>query len=394
MESGRPVNDLASPAALRYPLHSRLAARLLEWLFWPRAALLPRPAADAPVRKMLIVEPFNLGDAASLSVLLDPLRARFPDAAIHLLVKRAGADLYRDDPRVQRVHEMEFPWARRQGKARLNLHDLRAFRELLRRLRAERFDLGIDTRGEVRNQAIMAWIGCGRRLGFTNYLGSNMHIRGLLLTDSAGCIPPAPRAHMNLALVGLLGCDTQLRLPALHAEAQPPPRPGRYRVLLHTGAGWRFKLWPEARWAELADAMLDAYDIDLRLVGDAGEEVALRAIAGASRHHPPITVTTLPGLLGELAAADLLVCLDSGPMHLAALLDRPTVALFGPGYLAVWQPPGGRGAVVHRQREFACAPCLQKRCIHPGHNCMDALSVAEVLAAVRRQIPAALRREA
>lgn len=384
------MSPQAETAALRYPLRSRLAARALECLFLPRAALLRRAEPGAPIRRILIVEPFNLGDAATLAVMLDPLRERFPGAEIHLLVKRAGALLFRGDPRVQRIHEIEFPWARREGKLRLRPRDVAAFRDLLARLRAERYDLGIDARGEVRNQALMVWIGCRRRLGFTNYLGSNMHIRGWLLTDSAGRIPAAPRALMNLALIGTLGCDTRLRLPAL--AAQPLPRAGEtFRVALHTGAGWRFKLWPEERWAALADALLDTYRIDLCLLGDAVEEERLRRIAALTRHRPPVRITDLDELLSELASTDLLVCLDSGPMHLAALLDRPTVALFGPGYLPVWQPAGSRATVIHRQDAFPCAPCLQKRCVRPGHTCMDAIPLGAVLEAVGRRIPPSLR---
>lgn len=357
-------------------------ARALELLFTPVAWLANR-RRDGDVRRILILEPFVLGDAALLAVLLAPLKRRFPGAEIHLLVQPLSAELFSRDSRVTRAHGFVFPWARRRRKADPRYPWAAMFR-FVRELRALRFDIGIDTRGEVRSQILMLLAGCRRRVGFTNYLCSNMTIRGRLLTDNIGDVPLQHRAQINLALCAALGCtvDRENFLPALEWPA-PGPREG-FTVLVHTGAGWEFKLWPEAHWAELIRRMAGELPVRIRVAGAPDERPRLDAIrARVGDGCATFVITSLPELVAEINACDLMIALDSGPMNIATMLGRPVVALFGPGIVPMYAPASRGSCVVHRQAEYACAPCAQRHCIHPDHNCVASITVDEVLARVR-----------
>jgi ADP-heptose:LPS heptosyltransferase len=87
-------------------------------------------------------------------------------------------------------------------------------------------------------------------------------------------------------------------------------------------------------------------------------------------------------LICLIMGADLLVCLDSGPMHLAQTLGVPVVALFGPGDFELWCPRGERDEVIFHR--LPCNPCLQERCVRSGDSCMTMITVEEVFTAVKK----------
>jgi ADP-heptose:LPS heptosyltransferase len=119
-------------------------------------------------------------------------------------------------------------------------------------------------------------------------------------------------------------------------------------------APWRGKLWEPEKWRELV-ARLQA--LGWQLVGLCGpqQSAAARAALGAD-----VPVTECDGLAAwamELARSRLAVTLDTGPMHLAAALGVPLVALFGQGLLPLWHPAGARSVVVSHQADADFKPC-------------------------------------
>jgi len=373
-----------------YSASKILVARALEILFLPLAWCLNLCRAG-DVRRILILEPFGLGDAALLAVMLAPLKNKFPAAEIHLLLQPGNTELFSRDPRVTCAHGFVFPWARRTNKLAFTNYPWIALFRFLRGLRRLRFDIGIDARGEVRSQILMVLLGCHRRVGATNYLGSNMNIRGRLLTDNQGEVSLKHRTQLNLDLCAALGCTVVREhfLPALTWPA--PPAPAVFTVLIHTGAGWRFRLWTESSWARLIHQIVAELHVAVRVAGAPDEQPRLAAIRrGIPEGEATFRTTTLLELVSEMQACDLMIALDSGPMNIATVLGKPVIALFGPGSVPLYAPisPGSR--VAHHQSAYACAPCTQQICIHPHHNCVASIAVHEVFELIREQV-AALR---
>ena len=89
--------------------------------------------------------------------------------------------------------------------------------------------------------------------------------------------------------------------------------------------------------------------------------------------------TNLKDLITSIKYADLLICLDSGPMNLAVCMDKQVVALFGPGDSGMWRPYSSKSFFIHKKENFPCNPCLQKTCYYPANNCMATISVDDVL---------------
>jgi ADP-heptose:LPS heptosyltransferase/nucleoside-diphosphate-sugar epimerase len=370
-----------------YPRSRILFSRLIETAIRPFTLLAPkREVPPNDVRRILLLEPFDIGDAASLAVMLRPLREHFPNAEIHLILKPICAELFEGCDLVHSVHKTNLPWTRRRGKLIPKIRELFSMVRTILLLRRIGFDIGIDTRGEIRSQLMMVLAGIPQRVGYTNYLCSNITIRGTLLTHSVGHQDPKPRALLNLELIEALDCPLARPVfPVPFAiRPLPEPRDDRFRVLIHPGAAWEFKQWKPARWVELLDRLTDPR-FDIHVIGAPFEKDQLDSIRSRCGGRHSWHATTIAEMMSQIGHSDLFVGNDSGPMHIAEYLGKPVVALFGPANVAVWQPCCTGHSVIHHQEQFPCAPCLQRTCVRPEFNCMDTIAVDEVASAIMAQ---------
>jgi 3-deoxy-D-manno-octulosonic-acid transferase/heptosyltransferase-1 len=154
-------------------------------------------------------------------------------------------------------------------------------------------------------------------------------------------------------------------------------------VAVNPVAFWETKLWDEAKFAALCDRIVTELGLPVVFTGENPEGVIARI---RSRMQAPSASVAGETTLRELAAlykmASLLVTTDSGPMHLAAAVGTPVVALFGPTS-PERTGPYGEGHIVIRQG-LPCSPCFRKTC--DTLECMNTIGVDEVLQAVRERL--------
>jgi lipopolysaccharide heptosyltransferase II len=160
-------------------------------------------------------------------------------------------------------------------------------------------------------------------------------------------------------------------------------------VGIHGGAvNGTAKRWPAAHWAALADILIERHGFKVILTGSESERSIAAAIVSRMQHRP-ITLTgetTVDELLAVLARCDLVISGDSGPLHLAVALGRPTVSIYGPTDPAIYGPVPrhGQSAVVIR-RGLSCSPCYTLRataeCPHGQPSCMIDVTVSQILRA-------------
>jgi heptosyltransferase-2 len=156
------------------------------------------------------------------------------------------------------------------------------------------------------------------------------------------------------------------------------------------------KQWPPARVAEVMAAVVRQRDAACVIVGAGHDRPASRAIESWLRAHAPETRarvvdlvgrTSLGVLVGVTARAAAFVSNDSGAMHLAAALDRPVVAIFGPTDERATGPVGDHEVLVE---SAFCRPCLLRDC-PIDHRCMKRVTVDQVAAALLGRLPAEAR---
>jgi ADP-heptose:LPS heptosyltransferase len=173
----------------------------------------------------------------------------------------------------------------------------------------------------------------------------------------------------------------------LDGRCDAPELEGPY-VVVHPGVSVPARAWAPERHAALVDALVGG---GRRVVVTGGaEERALTAMVAGGRRAGVADLggkVDLAGLAEVLGGAEVVVVGNTGPAHLAAAVGVPVVSLFSPVVPAVRWRPWGVPQVLLGDQGAACAGSRARVCPLPGHSCLDAVSVGEVLAAVERLVP-------
>ncbi len=334
-------------------------------------------------RKIMVRATNWIGDGVISLAALDALRARFPAAEIVVVSKPWVSELYHYLPSVNRQIIFN-PEKEHRGAL--------GFWKFAAKLRAEGFDAAILLQNAF-HAAWMAW--CARipvRIGYAR------DGRAALLTDAVAPPPPAAYGHQRnyyLQLLFRAGLVEEIhpggkpRLAVQEAEMEWARRHlarnglGGPRVLVGLNPGAFFgptKRWLLSRYAQVADRLIGALHADVLIFGSSAERPLAEEIARGMKHTPLILSgdTSLRQLMALLAQCRVVISNESGPMHLAAALGLPVVAIFGSTDERATAPLGPHARVVKRQ--VACSPCGLREC-PIDLRCMTGVSVDDVYVA-------------
>ncbi len=337
------------------------------------------------VKSILLVEPFQMGDILSLTPLIEPLLKKYPEAKISVLTKPGSGAILEYDSRVFKVYTTDFPWAD-HGVKRFSLSRvLNSFRFVFG-LRSNSFDLGIDTRGDIRSQILLVLAGCRSRVGYLNYLHSNINLSGHLLNYYIDKSRYRHRYEWNISLLAAIGFQENelfpIRFPSFIPDRIKSVNNQQINtIVIHVGGGWVYRRWSEAKWIELINILQRRPYDSIMVIGGMGERDILNRIESAVIYKSSVQfkITTLKDMIMYIDQCTLFIGLDSGPMNLAACLNKKIIALFGPGDSSMWQPLNAEGSFIQKVSKFPCSPCLQLECIFPEKNCMHEIEVEDVV---------------
>jgi lipopolysaccharide heptosyltransferase I len=342
------------------------------------------PHDNAADPRILIIKPSSLGDIVHALPVLAACRAQYPDSHIAWLVNTSFAELLYGHPVLDEVIEFDRRHYGRMLRSRTAFEDFAGFVDALR---DRRFDLVLDLQGLVRSGFLawatraeqrfgfddareMAWIFYNRRVRVPRTIRHAVD-RNIHLSRSAGLEIDTPAFPLAIR------DDERDEVRRLLGRDEPP-------IAVIPGARWRTKLWPAERWAELIDRLAEDDPGPFVLLGGPADVERNRDVA--SRCHTATIDLTGKSSLRTLAAlideCRFVICHDSGPMHLAAALDKPIVAIFGPTDPTRCGPYASRTRVV--RTELECSNCYLRTCSH--HSCMQQLEVDTVLQAVRSML--------
>ena len=328
--------------------------------------------------KILLLKPSSLGDVIQALPVLRLLKRRFPAAEIFWWIDSALAPLLEGDPDLAGTVRFE---RRRWGKPRHWPEMLRS----VRWLRAQNFDLVIDLQCLLRSGAF-AWLASGKFL--VGLDETREGARGFY--DLA---VPRKTFHTHavdwyLAVMPPLGVPVQQNfqwLPARLAIAADVekkwPLVFSKLILLQPGARWLNKRWPVNHFAEFVRRLAERFPgAHFAVLGGKEDaplgEIILQAAPGKVLNL--CGATSLPEMVEWVRRCDLLVTNDTGPMHVAAALGRPLLALFGPTAPERTGPYGQLENVL--RIALPCSPCLKPFChFEKPEECLRAISPALVL---------------
>jgi lipopolysaccharide heptosyltransferase I len=341
-------------------------------------------------RRVLLVKPSALGDVVHALPVLATLKRRYPAVTFDWLVEEETAAIVTGHPSLgHSVVSGRRRWLRQLRDPRTAPAALREARAFVAEVRHRRYDAVLDLQGLLKSALYVLAAGAPMRVGFAE----GREGAPWVLTHRIVAPPqPVHAVRRYLALAAAVDATEPVwdfSIPVGErdrAEARAAlaglPQP---RVVLHPGARWRTKLWQPEAWHQVAGA-LAAGGAGVLVTGSREDApLAERIVSGLDpRARSAAGQVSLKGLAALLAEVDLMVTVDSGPMHMAAAVGTPLVALFGPTDPARTGPFGQ--AVVLR-RDLACSPCLDRRCRIPERDrCMRELTPGDVLAAARRTL--------
>ncbi len=357
--------------------------------------------------KILILKPSSLGDVIQALPVLRLLKLHFRDAEIFWWVDSALAPLLEGDPDLTGIVRFE---RRRWAAPRHWPEMLRS----IRWMREQHFDLVIDLQCLARSGAF-AWLARGnfligldearegargfydiavRRASFHTHavdwylsvlpqLGAPVHKNFLWLPERPAVAAEVKRKWPDTAEHR---APSRLEDSDFHRAGTVPGAP-RW-IALQPGARWPNKRWPAEHFAGLVRLAAQHFpDARFAILGDAGDkplgEIISRALP--ERCLNLCGETSLPEMVEWLRLCDLMVTNDTGPMHAAAALGNPLIALFGPTEPRRTGPYGHLKNVL--QIDLPCSPCLKSRCAWKNPNeCLNAISPAMVFERVRNRL--------
>jgi heptosyltransferase-1 len=262
-----------------------------------------------PALRILVVRLGSMGDILHALPAVALLRRTWPQAAIHWAVHPKWRELLAANPLA-----LEPIYVDRASPASL--------RAAARQLRAAVYDFAIDFQGLIQSALVTRVARRAAAYGFHRSLAREWPAAFFYNHALRTAEPHVVDRNMALAVAaGAAPGPAEFPLPPGRPEGQLPER----FVLAAPLAGWASKQWPLEYYAPLARRLREHFDLPLVLNGAPSSEPVLRTVAGAQVH-----ISSLSGLIDATRRATAVLGLDSGPMHLAAALCTPGVALFGP----------------------------------------------------------------
>jgi heptosyltransferase-1 len=307
-------------------------------------------SGNAQYKNLLIVRLSAMGDIIHTMPAVDVLRSTLPDATIGWLIEERWAELLctlryprsgtrsPQRPLVDHVHTVNTAEWRR---ALFSFHTWQHMAVGLSQLRGIRYDAVIDFQGAVRSALLARWSGAPIVYGdaqprenaasmfYTRQV--SVPLNGTHVIQQAVSMAYAVGAGISLPTIGEQ-TSKQIQFPVdPDAEAQIADFMSERRdfVVFNPGAGWGAKMWPAERYGEVAKAMAKGGLRSLVNYGP-GEEDLAAAVEAASDGTARKISCSISELIALTRRAQLFIGGDTGPMHMAAALRIPVVAIFGP----------------------------------------------------------------
>ena len=341
------------------------------------------------IKSILLIRLDHLGDVLLTTPAIKSLKRQFPHARITMVVKEWSLEAIKHNPHIDRIVIFNPFWtvSNQEGTKTEGVAEIS---QLVRQLRRERFDLAVDFKGDFRNILISYLSGAKRRISYAIRGG------GFLLTDVVPYELEIHEIDKNLKLLAPLGINSEDSNMDLYVDdqdmaavekifAQKGIDSKRRTIAVHYGGASQYKCWDIEKFVALAEELTKDGSTNVLMFAGHYERKTFYV-----EGEPKKGIFIMPGMtVCQMAAAfkkcDILVCNDSGPMHIGFAIGTPTVAIFGPTFPDRFGPKDlKKNKIIHPH--LACNPCW-----HPDRpigclekNCFKSIDVEEVLAAIEQ----------
>lgn len=377
------------------PFKHKVRRRLLQAVANTRFTPIPSPPLH--VERILLIRPDHLGDMLLTTPTFYALRSARPNAELHVLAGQWSADVLANYSQVDQVLTLPFPGFKRQTDDNADA-PYRLAVTASRSLRRVGYTSAVILRPDHWWGAMLAHLA-----GIPIIVGYDLPDVAPFLTDKIA-FTKTHAVMQSLRLVeywtGRVSSERAVyRFPVFDADrayidgyltewglSRDTPL-----ICIHPGSGTWVKRWDETRWAQVADTLAEQLNAVVIFTGGDHESALVTRIAGLMQRRAVLIAGDTQ--VGQMAAlyqrAKVVLGPDSGPLHLAAAVGTPTVALFGPAdtvEFGTWGAPEKHFVLT---TDIACRPCgiLDWGVDDPeNHPCVREITVGRVLDAARRAV--------
>ena len=338
-----------------------------------------RPLLALNSARILLIKPSSLGDIVHTFPVVAAIKRQWPESHITWVVKRQWADLVERAEGVDRVWPVDMT--------------VKSWIREARALRAQQFDLAMDLQGLFRSGILARLSGAPIRIGFANgregspwfythrvsVLSPDIHAvdRYLSVATALGVsLPGTPRFGFRLLEEDMVTARELCRRRGFSMD--------RPWIAMNIGARWPTKRWPLESFASVVDQLHAAHLDPVVMIGGSEEQGFTKRMRALTDHpfidlSGEIPLGCLPALLSTATA---MITNDSGPMHIAAGLGVPVVAMFGPTSATRTGPYGDGHQVL--MSGVSCSPCYSRVCRHsPELECLHLITPTQVVDVIR-----------
>lgn len=322
--------------------------------------------------KLLVCELWGIGDLTLATALLDKARGQFE---VHLLAKPHARELLEPTYPDVIFHSYAAPWTAHYRKYHLWNWRWSELFKIIVDLRREKFDAAVSARLDPRDHFLMWLSGARRRIGFPiKGSGVFLHERLQEPKEKWHRVESYRELGRRLGVAGIETADPRINGEIYRTERVDDAlkRSEKPIVTVHLGAGQPVRRWPEDYWKQIIQQLRDHFDFHLIVVSDFdGFGASLQSMADGC-----IDDLNICELVELMARSNIVLCHDSGPMHVAAACGVPTIAFFGPGEPRWFRPWGDNHQIIIRD---ICSyrPCFDF-CRFPENYCLTKMSPADV----------------
>ncbi|QDX31722.1 putative lipopolysaccharide heptosyltransferase III [Dickeya poaceiphila] len=350
-------------------------------------------AANA-FQRILLIKLRHHGDMLLITPVINTLSECYPEAQIDVLMYLETQDMLVANPRIHRLITIDRQW-KKEGVAAQLRHEFR----LLKDITAQGYDIVVNLADQWRSALITGLSRAPIRLGFgfpkrqhvfwrychTHLVDTHRHATQHTVEQNLSILDPLTLPAVNTQVsMCYTPSDWELCQKKLHQQ-----HIGERYIVIQPTSRWFFKCWSEAKWAEVITALhQEGYKLVLTSGPDASEQQMVADILARSPADGVISLSgqlTLRQLASLIDHAVLFLGVDSVPMHMAAALQTPCIALFGPSKLTFWHPWQATGEIIWAGH-YGKLPDPDDIDTQTDQRYLDLIPADDVIAAARRQL--------